>query len=157
MKRIITLFFSFVQLFLYFFKITRKDLNLWHSPFHHLNGYSGLALPDWATYKLNWWRWQESNPRPSACKADALPVELHPQNRFHSGSPLWKLRIFTTVIWLEFEDYNYPQHVVDNQVFATPSRWHTTPIWCLRSDSNRYAFRREILSLLWLPITPPRH
>lgn len=25
-----------------------------------------------------WRRW-ESNPRPSACKADALPIELHPQ------------------------------------------------------------------------------
>ena len=29
--------------------------------------------------------------------------------------------------------------------------------WCLRSDSNRYTFRREILSLLCLPISPPRH
>jgi hypothetical protein len=25
-----------------------------------------------------WWRWRESNPRHSACKADALPTELHP-------------------------------------------------------------------------------
>ena len=28
---------------------------------------------------LYWWRWWGSNSRPSACKADALPVELHPQ------------------------------------------------------------------------------
>ena len=25
-----------------------------------------------------WWRWGESNSWPSACKADALPAELHP-------------------------------------------------------------------------------
>jgi hypothetical protein len=28
--------------------------------------------------KINWWRWQESNLRHSACKADVLPIELHP-------------------------------------------------------------------------------
>jgi len=26
-----------------------------------------------------WWRWSESNRRPHACKARALPTELHPQ------------------------------------------------------------------------------
>jgi hypothetical protein len=26
-----------------------------------------------------WWRWTESNRRPPACKAGALPIELHPQ------------------------------------------------------------------------------
>jgi hypothetical protein len=25
-----------------------------------------------------WWRWTESNRRPPACKAGALPIELHP-------------------------------------------------------------------------------
>ena len=29
--------------------------------------------------KINWWRWAESNRWPSACKADALPAELHPR------------------------------------------------------------------------------
>lgn len=28
---------------------------------------------------LCWWRRWESNPRPSACKADALPIELRPR------------------------------------------------------------------------------
>ncbi len=27
---------------------------------------------------LIWWRWRGSNPRPQACKACALPTELHP-------------------------------------------------------------------------------
>ena len=29
---------------------------------------------------LNWWRWTGSNRRPPACKAGALPAELHPQS-----------------------------------------------------------------------------
>ena len=29
--------------------------------------------------KTIWWRWAESNRWPSACKTDALPTELHPQ------------------------------------------------------------------------------
>jgi hypothetical protein len=28
---------------------------------------------------LGLWRWRDSNPRPSACKAGALPAELHPR------------------------------------------------------------------------------
>ena len=27
-----------------------------------------------------WWRWRESNPWPPACRAGALPAELHPHN-----------------------------------------------------------------------------
>ena len=27
---------------------------------------------------FSWWRWGESNPWPPACKAGALPAELHP-------------------------------------------------------------------------------
>ena len=26
-----------------------------------------------------WWRWRDSNPWPPACRAGALPAELHPQ------------------------------------------------------------------------------
>jgi hypothetical protein len=29
----------------------------------------------------NWWRWTESNRRPPACKAGALPIELHPRKQ----------------------------------------------------------------------------
>ena len=28
-----------------------------------------------------WWRWWDSNPWPPACRAGALPAELHPHNR----------------------------------------------------------------------------
>ena len=30
---------------------------------------------------IPWWRWGESNPWPPACKAGALPAELHPRLR----------------------------------------------------------------------------
>lgn len=30
-----------------------------------------------ATVLLFWWRWPDSNRRPPACGADALPAELH--------------------------------------------------------------------------------
>ena len=32
----------------------------------------------WLLFTKNWWRWTGSNRWPSACKADALPTELHP-------------------------------------------------------------------------------
>ena len=34
----------------------------------------------------NWWRWGESNSWPPACKAGALPAELHPQISLHTSS-----------------------------------------------------------------------
>src|SRR6266852_2213258 len=29
----------------------------------------------------SWWTWRDLNPRPPACKADALPAELHAHRR----------------------------------------------------------------------------
>ena len=43
-----------------------------------------------------WWRRWGSNPRPSACKADALPAELRPRAR-ESISPLARIAIARTV------------------------------------------------------------
>ena len=31
------------------------------------------------SYAPSWWRWGDSNPWPPACRAGALPTELHPQ------------------------------------------------------------------------------
>ena len=31
-----------------------------------------------ASLRLAWWRWWDSNPWPPACRAGALPAELHP-------------------------------------------------------------------------------
>src|SRR5687768_4818497 len=32
-------------------------------------------------HRLSWWRRQDSNPRPPACKAGALPTELRPRRQ----------------------------------------------------------------------------
>ena len=36
---------------------------------------------------IPWWRWGESNPWPPACKAGALPAELHPHLRLLAFLP----------------------------------------------------------------------
>lgn len=41
------------------------------------------------TFDKRWWRHGDSNPRHSACKADALPTELYPRNA--AAEPLEKL------------------------------------------------------------------
>ena len=40
---------------------------------HYLNRQSTIYNSQW-----NWWRWTDSNRWPPACKAGALPAELHP-------------------------------------------------------------------------------
>ena len=34
------------------------------------------------TFGVPWWRWWDSNPWPPACRAGALPAELHPHNKW---------------------------------------------------------------------------
>ena len=46
---------------------------------HRPHAYQACALTTWAMRPTFWWRWGGSNSWPSACKADALPAELHPQ------------------------------------------------------------------------------
>ena len=44
---------------------------------HRPLGYQPSALTSWAI-SPSWWRWTGSNRWPPACKAGALPAELHP-------------------------------------------------------------------------------
>ena len=55
---------------------------------HRPRAYQARALATWATDRYfsvaigsrsSWWRWRESNPWPPACRAGALPAELHPR------------------------------------------------------------------------------
>ena len=54
----------------------------------------------------NWWRWWGSNPWPPACRAGALPAELHPRFRVVSvskisrspSSDLWKLNNKSSIL-----------------------------------------------------------
>ena len=47
---------------------------------------------------ISWWRWGESNSWPSACKADALPAELHPHSGFHALKVLILLECFPSLM-----------------------------------------------------------
>ena len=44
---------------------------------HRPHAYQACALTSWAISPQ--WRWRDSNSRPPACKAGALPTELHPR------------------------------------------------------------------------------
>ena len=75
---------------------------------HRPRAYQARALTSWAMSPYAWcvlihlsplwpspvwWRWWDSNPWPPACRAGALPTELHPRLRF----PLtgcWRRPIF---------------------------------------------------------------
>ena len=57
--------------------------------FSHLVMSDGV-MSDGVAFKLRlkaWWRWWDSNPWPPACRAGALPTELHPHT---TGSFLFK-------------------------------------------------------------------
>ena len=53
---------------------------------HRPRAYQARALTTWAM-SPNWWRWGGSNSWPPACKAGALPAELHPHMQ-GLGTPL---------------------------------------------------------------------
>ena len=77
---------------------------------------------------LGWWRWWDSNPWPPACRAGALPAELHPHlniNRFSLSLPFSNL-------WSGF--YSTPSASVSIELFSrTVSRKVSSPLQSLTS------------------------
>ena len=65
---------------------------------HRPHAYQACALTTWAMRPF-WWRWGGSNSWPPACKAGALPAELHPRCSLrHSQN--WTILFFTSSCWL---------------------------------------------------------
>ena len=72
--------------------------SVWMDSNHRPHAYQACALTTWATdryfcsgyfvrpsfsdFLSRWWRWWDSNPWPPACRAGALPTELHPHIGF---------------------------------------------------------------------------
>ena len=49
------------------------------------------VLPNW--FSQPWWRWRDSNSWPPACRAGALPAELHPRSFRFQGFLFRTLKI----------------------------------------------------------------
>ena len=73
--------------------------------FHVLSPVEGLLL----TLNLIHWRRWESNPRPLACKAGALPTELRPRVHF-AGNPKSRFSIFDFPKHWAREDSDFRPH-----------------------------------------------
>ncbi len=82
---------------------------------HRPRAYQARALTTWAmspyvsfrciSFSLHpWWRWWESNPWPPACRAGALPAELHPH-------------IYLGVSWMSLQSFKIEQQVREASAF----------------------------------------
>ena len=81
----------------------RKSRLDWVDSNHRPHAYQACALTTWATIQYRagsfplslplWvWRWWDSNPWPPACRAGALPTELHPHIWVKSDE--WRVNSF---------------------------------------------------------------
>ena len=103
------------------------------------------------------WRWGDSNPWPPACKAGALPTELHPHYLGYLFLCNRTLEIFIEQ-WA-WEDSNFRPHAY--QACALTG-WATSPrlfVWVSKT-LGYYSFvikARTFISLSWRPpILPHR-
>ena len=91
--------FSSLLFHFYFLPLTSPNSvrlwSVWMDSNHRPHAYQACALTTWATNRFlhsigigssiiasaytDWWRWWGSNPWPPACRAGALPAELHPR------------------------------------------------------------------------------
>ena len=81
----------------------------------------------WLFFSLElWWRWWDSNPWPPACRAGALPAELHPHIYYGCS-----FSVFFR-IWERF--YPFPLSCVGIELFSrTVSRKVSSPLQSLTS------------------------
>ena len=90
-----------------------------------------------------WWRWGESNSWPPACKAGALPTELHPHVVGLSGLEPPTSRL---------------SGVCSNQLSYKPPSWIVDSHWknhlpCASRISKTMAFLREPSIRIWFPVS----
>ena len=64
---------------------------------HRPHAYQACALTAWAMSPSLWWRWGGSNSWPPACKAGALPAELHPHLLYYQSDFL-RLEKYETIL-----------------------------------------------------------
>ena len=64
-----------------------RSNHLSYEPIQFLSVYL-VSLASFVQLLSDWWRWWGSNPWPPACRAGALPAELHP----HGISEEWRVK-----------------------------------------------------------------
>ena len=64
-----------------------------------------------------WWRWWDSNPWPPACRAGALPAELHP-HKWLVVSPLSNLQEWISPLPLVSVSIELSSRAVSRKVFS---------------------------------------
>ena len=146
--------FSFL-LYSIFNEHNRRTLfgwSVWMDSNHRPHAYQACALTTWATNRFlhsigigsnhlltrlgpgtaGWWRWWESNPWPPACRAGALPTELHPHTTgsflFKDRSGPWKLnnkRLVPSIL------------CTDLVLTRMTESWHSVPVSIERRWSSR--------------------
>ena len=79
---------------------------------------------------LNWWRWGESNSWPPACKAGALPAELHPQIYYWTNPFKW---------WAQM-DSNHRPHAYQACALTT---------WAMRPFLSSFKIEQYRFKNLW--------
>ena len=97
---------SFFFCFLFFFSKKKRKWWAQMDSNHRPHAYQACALTTWAMRPV-WWRWGGSNSWPPACKAGALPAELHPRRLkpfYRSFSSFFKIPfgIFKIEQWYLF-------------------------------------------------------
>ena len=78
---------------------------------------------------INNWSWRDLNAKPSACKADALPIELQPLYLFHSI-----LRHSVTIY-----AYSSPRRGI-----YIPTWYRRNPVKCLKIQNHRFLWTNAI-------------
>ena len=124
---------------------------------------SGIHLWSSVLFLLNftsrfcnrWWRWRDSNPWPPACRAGALPTELHPHIEGRSNSEKWRSvfhlspfiihSVLTTVPENRTTNWSYDFVLIVFFVFFVSSR---------RLPSSHVLHRKEVIQP-HLPIRLP--
>ena len=94
------------------------------------------------------WRWWDSNPWPPACRAGALPTELHP----HVGYPSSSFVLLFTM------NKNESLHTTDTLEKTSSMRDFQVPADCLTTPALRYAdtthskLNNNILTPIWFRV-----
>ena len=137
-----------------FFKVKFKG-HLHSSLFHHCSLTCPVALAGWKRIHLmSWSRWSESNRRPLAYEAIALPTELHRLNRETKPSGFFSRALFPYIV-IRLQRSRFTSlllvlgtHETQNFIKATYAQPFPAHVFCsLAIPLKRYARSHIVISM----------